>query len=185
MARESTQHKLDRVRKPRVHITYDVEVGDAIEKKELPFVLGVMGDYSGHPEKDLGKLRDRKFVNIDRDNFDDVMNGMSPRLAIKVDNTLTDDDTQLPLELNFKKMSDFSPENVAKQVEPLRRLLEIRNRLGDLRNRLYGNDKLEEMLKEVVQSTEKLETIAKETGSKGKKDDKAEKKDTKKDKDKK
>lgn len=181
MARESTQHKLDRVRRPRVHLTYDVEVGDAIEKKELPFVMGVLGDFSGNPEKPLGKMKDRKFVNIDRDNFDDVMKGMAPRVTMKVDNKLANDDTQIPLELNFKKMDDFSPENVAKQVEPLRRLLEIRGRLNELRNRLYGNDKLEELLKDVVQNTEKLEAIAHEAGidkeKEKKKSDKKDKKD--------
>ena len=173
MAKESTQHKLDRVRPPRVQITYDVEIGDAIEKKELPFVVGVVGDFSGNPEEPLPKLRDRKFVNVDRDNFNSVMEGMKPRVAYRVDNKLTDDeDSQLPVELNFKKLDDFSPENVAKQVEPLRRLLEIRSRLTDLRNRLYGNDKLDEQLREVIQNTDKLKQIASETGYETKKKDK-------------
>merc|ERR1711976_688020 len=173
MAKESTQHKLDRVRPPRVQITYDVEIGDAIEKKELPFVVGVVGDFSGNPEEPLPKLPDRKFVNVDRDNFNSVMEGMKPRVAYRVDNKLTDDeDSQLPVELNFKKLDDFSPENVAKQVEPLRRLLEIRSRLTDLRNRLYGNDKLDEQLREVIQNTDKLKQIASETGYETKKKDK-------------
>lgn len=172
MARESTQHKLDRVRPPRVQITYDVEIGDSIEKKELPFVLGILGDYSGHPEEALERMRDRKFVNIDRDNFDEVMEGMKPRLAYRVDNKISDDDSELPVELNFKKLEDFSPEQVAKQVEPLRRLLEVRSRLTDLRNRLYGNDKLDEQLREVIANSEKLKQIATEAGveNKDKKD---------------
>src|SRR6516164_2173184 len=101
MARESTQHKLDRVRPPRVHITYDVELGDAIENKELPFVMGVLADLSGKPDEPLPRVRDRKFVEIDRDSFDEVMKGMKPRLAFQVENKLTNDDTKLGVELRF------------------------------------------------------------------------------------
>src|SRR5512142_694711 len=132
MARESTQQKLSRVRPPRVHITYDVEVGDAIELKEIPFVMGVLSDLSGKPEEPLPRLRDRKFVEIDRDNFDAVMKGMKPRLAYRVDNKLTGDDTKLGIELRFNSMEDFEPENVARQVEPLRKLLESRIQLKAL-----------------------------------------------------
>ncbi|KPC50384.1 type VI secretion system contractile sheath small subunit [Amantichitinum ursilacus] len=156
---ESTQKKLSRVRPPRVQITYDVEVGDAIETKELPFVLGVMGDYTGHSKQPLPKLKERKFVQIDRDNFDDVLKGMAPRLALKVDNKLKDDDTQLGVELEFNQLADFEPQQVVEQVEPLRRLLEARQRLSDLRNKLVANDKLEELLDEVVRDTEKLRQI--------------------------
>src|SRR5207253_846949 len=124
MAKESTQHKLDRVRPPRVHITYDVEVGDAIEMKELPFVAGVLADLSGKPDESLPRLRDRKFVDIDRDNFDAVMKGMKPRLAFKVENKLTNDDTKMAVEVRFNSIEDFEPEQVANQVEPLRKLLE-------------------------------------------------------------
>src|SRR5690349_2569263 len=112
MARESTQHKLDRVRPPRVHITYDVETGDAIEMKELPFVVGVLADLSGKPDEPLPRLRDRKFVDIDRDNFNDVMTGMKPRIAFKVDNKLTDDDSKMAVELRFNNIDDFEPEQV-------------------------------------------------------------------------
>ena len=164
MARESTQHKLDRVRPPRVQITYDVEIGDAIEKKELPFVLGVLGDYTGNPEEPLPRLKDRRFVTIDRDNFDDTMKGMKPRLTYRVDNKLAGDDSLLPVELNFEKLDDFSPAAVAQQVEPLRRLLEIRSRLSELRSRLYGNEKLELLLHDVISSTDKLQQLGKETG---------------------
>ncbi|WP_110687078.1 type VI secretion system contractile sheath small subunit [Salinicola aestuarinus] len=161
---ESTQHKLSRVRAPRVHLTYDVEIGDSIEKKELPFVVGVMGDYAGNSLEPLPRLKDRKFVNIDRDNFDSVMKGVKPRLSYRVDNTLANDGSQLPVELNFKRMEDFEPQEVVRQVEPLRKLLEVRNKLADLRNKMGGNDKLEELLMDVLQNTEKLKTLGEELG---------------------
>ncbi|WP_174875399.1 type VI secretion system contractile sheath small subunit [Vogesella oryzae] len=160
MSKESTQKKLSRVRPPRVQITYDVEIGDAIETKELPFVLGVLGDYSGHSKEPLPKMKERKFVQIDRDNFDEVLKGMAPRLAIKVDNKLQEDGSQLGMELNFNQLADFEPQNVVSQIEPLSRLLEARTRLADLRNKLAGNDKLEELLDEVVRDTEKLRQIS-------------------------
>ncbi|AOZ51599.1 type VI secretion system contractile sheath small subunit [Chromobacterium vaccinii] len=159
MGKESTQKKLSRVRPPRVQITYDVEIGDAIETKELPFVLGVLGDYSGHSKEPLPKMKERKFVQVDRDNFDEVLKGMAPRLAMKVDNALKDDGTQLGVELNFENLSDFEPQNVVRQIDPLNQLLEARTRLADLRNKLAGNDKLEELLDEVVRDTEKLRQI--------------------------
>ncbi|HBO0859702.1 type VI secretion system contractile sheath small subunit [Pseudomonas aeruginosa] len=162
--KESTQHKLDRVRAPRVHITYDVEVGDAQEKKELPFVVGVLGDYSGNPLEPLPRLKDRKFVQVDRDNFDSVLKGTKPRLTYRVDNTLAKDETQLGVELNFSSLDDFEPQNVVRQIEPLRKLLDVRNKLADLRNKMGGNDKLEELLMEVLQSTEKLGALSKELG---------------------
>ena len=116
MAKESTQHKLDRVRKPRVQITYDVEINGAMQLKELPFVVGVLGDYSGQPDKPLAALKDRKFVDIDRDNFDKVLAGMSPRLALRVDDKLSGKaGQQLNVELRFNNMDDFSPENVVQQ----------------------------------------------------------------------
>ncbi|RMS99181.1 hypothetical protein ALP55_100165 [Pseudomonas coronafaciens pv. oryzae] len=162
--KESTQHKLDRVRAPRVHITYDVDIGDAQEKKELPFVVGVLGDFSGNPLEPLPKLKDRKFIFIDRDNFNGVLKGIKPRLAYRVDNTLAKDGTQLGVELNFNALEDFEPQNVVRQVEPLRKLLEVRNKLADLRNKMGGNDKLEELLMDVLQNTEKLKTLGKEFG---------------------
>jgi type VI secretion system protein ImpB len=164
MAKESTQHKLDRVRPPRVQITYDVEIGDAIEKKELPFVLGVLGDFSGMPAQPLPKLKERKFVNIDRDNFNDVLKGMKPRLAYRADNQLAKDDSQIPVELTFKHIEDFTPERVAKQIEPMRKLLDARSKLADLRNKIGGNEKLEELLQDVLLNTEKLMALGKETG---------------------
>ncbi|MFP4348407.1 MAG: type VI secretion system contractile sheath small subunit [Thermodesulfobacteriota bacterium] len=164
MARESRQHTLDRVRSPRVHITYDVEIGDAIEMKEIPFVVGVLSDLSGKPEEPLPKLKDRKFIEIDRDNFNSVMEGMKPRLAYRVDNKLTDDDSKLAVELRFKSMDDFHPERVADQVEPLRKLVETRQRLSEMLSKLDGNDRLEELLQDVIANTDSLEKLGKEAG---------------------
>jgi len=163
MGNESTQKKLSRVRPPRVQITYDVEIGDAIETKELPFVMGVLGDYSGHRKEPPAKLKEasRKFVQIDRDNFDEVLKGMAPRLVMKVDNKLANDDSQLGVELNFESLADFEPQNVAKQVEPLNKLVAARQRLSELRNKMAGNDKLEALLDDIVQDTEKLQQISK------------------------
>jgi type VI secretion system protein ImpB len=124
-----------------------------------------MGDYSGNPEEPLPKLKDRKFVTIDRDNFDDVLKACKPRATFRVENKLTNDGSLLPVELNFRSMEDFNPENVAKQVEPMRRLLEVRSRLSELRSKLYGNDKLEGMLSEVMKDTDKLKQIS-EAGAK-------------------
>jgi type VI secretion system protein ImpB len=164
MARESTQHKLDRVRSPRVQITYDVETGDAIEMKELPFVLGVLADLSGKPDEPLPRVRDRKFVEIDRDNFDAVMRGMKPRLAYRVDNQLTGDDSQLAIELRFNSIEDFEPEQVARQVEPLRKLLETRAQLQALLAKADGNDRLSEKLQEIIGNTEMLKKLGQEMG---------------------
>jgi len=161
MARESTQHKLDRVRSPRVHITYDVETGGAIELKELPFVVGVLGDFTGQPTEPLPKLKERKFVEVNPDNFDSVLEGMKPHLAFSVENKLSDepDAPNLKVDLNFKSMDDFEPENVARQIKPLKELLDLRQRLSDLRGSLQGNDKLEELLLDAVGNTEKLDKL--------------------------
>jgi type VI secretion system protein ImpB len=161
MAKESTQHKLDRVRSPRVHITYDVEVGGAIEIKELPFVVGVLGDFTGQPEKPLPKLKERKFVEVNPDNFDSVLEAMNPHLSFAVENKLSEeaDAPQLKVDLRFHSMDDFGPENIARQVKPLRELLELRTRLADLRGSLQGNDKLDELLLEAVGNTEKLNRL--------------------------
>jgi len=160
MSKESTQKRIARDRAPRVQINYDVEIGGAIETKELPFVLGVMGDYSGHAKEPLPRLKDRKFVQVDGERFDDVLKGMSPRLALRIDNKLKNDDSQIGVELNFSKMEDFEPVQVVQQVEPLRKLLEARTRLSDLRGKLAGNDKLEELLEQIVHDTEKLQSIS-------------------------
>lgn len=166
MGRDSTQHKLDKVRPPRVQITYDVQVGDAIELKELPFVMGVLGDFTGHPTDPLPKLKERKFVEIDPDNFDKVLEAMKPHLSLTVENKLSEDSNagQLRVELSFKSMDDFEPGNIAKQVAPLKELLDLRTRLSDLRGSLQGNDKLEESLLNAVSSTENLDKIKAELG---------------------
>jgi type VI secretion system protein ImpB len=168
--KESTQHKLDRVRKPRVQITYDVEVNGAMQLRELPFVLGVLGDFSGKPDPatPLPPLKERKFVEIDRDNFNKVMAGMAPRLAIRVDDKLTGKEgSQLNVELKFKTLDDFEPENVVNQVEPLKKLLETRGKLKDLLSKMDGNDKLEELLEKILKESESRDEIAKALGRDG------------------
>jgi type VI secretion system protein ImpB len=151
--KESIQHKLDRVRPPRVHITYDVEIGGAIENKEIPFVLGVLGDFSGQPEEPLPRVKDRKLIEIDRDNFDQVLAAMKPRLTYRVDNKLTNDGSKMGVEMNFQSIEDFHPDRVAQQVEPLRKLVNARQRLSDLLSKMDGNDKLEEILNEIASDT--------------------------------
>ena len=169
MAKQSTQHKLDRVRPPRVHVTYDVEIGDAIELKELPFVMGVLGDFSGQPTEPLPRLRDRKFVEVNPDNFDSVLEGMKPHLTFSVENKLSEDPAapQLKVDLNFKSMDDFAPDNVARQVKPLKELMDLRTKLSDLRGSLQGNDKLEELLLDAVGDKDKLDKLKKEMGDGG------------------
>jgi type VI secretion system protein ImpB len=164
MGRESLQKKVGRVRPPRVHITYDVEVGDAIEKRELPFVVGVLADLSGMPEKSLPPIAKRKFVEIDRDNFNDVMKKIGPRLAFKVDNRLSEDDTKLNVELRFESMDDFAPAKVAQQVTPLRKLMDLRNSLANIRSTLIGNEKLDNLLQSVIQDQEALQRAGAEAG---------------------
>jgi type VI secretion system protein ImpB len=162
--KQSLQHKIDRVRAPRVQITYDVEVGDSIEMKEIPFVVGVLSDLSGKPDEPLPKLKDRKFVEIDRDNFNNVLAAMKPRLAFKVDNKITNDDSKIAVELRFKSMDDFHPEQVVKQVEPLKKLVDARQKLSELLNKLDGNDRLDELLQQVVNDTESLQKLGKQAG---------------------
>jgi type VI secretion system protein ImpB len=148
--KESLQHKLDRVRPPRVHITYDVEIGGAIELKELPFVVGVLGDFSGKPDEPLPRVKDRKFVEVDRDNFNQVLSGMKPRLALRVANKLNDDDSTMRVELRFNSIDDFEPDQLAQQVDPLRKLIEARKHLSDLLSKMDGNDRLEELLSQII-----------------------------------
>ena len=161
--KESLQHKLDRVRSPRVQITYDVEIGDSIEMKEIPFVVGVLADLSGNPDEPPPKLKDRKFIEIDRDNFDKVLEGMKPRIAFKVDNKLSGDDTKMAVELRFKGLDDFHPERVADQVTPLRKLGEARRKLSDLLSKLDGNDKLDELLQNVIANTDSLQKLSEQS----------------------
>jgi len=164
MGSESLQHKLDRVRRPRVQITYDVETLGAMEKVELPFVVGVMADLSGQPKEALRPMKERKFTPIDRDNFNEVLQKATPRLAMKVQNRLTDEDTKLAVELNFKHIDDFEPAKVAEQVAPLKELLEMRLRLTQLLSKMEGNDKLDQLLGDVLSNTEKALALAKQMG---------------------
>ena len=164
---ESTQHKLDRVRPPRVQITYDVEIGDAIVMKELPFVVGIMSDLSGKPAEPLPPLKERKYVEIDRDNFNDIMKSIGPRLALRADNRLAGDGEKMNVELTFANLDDFSPINVLKQVEPLRKLFEARTRLADLLAKLDGNDALDALLQDVVKNTDGMQQIKSATGGNG------------------
>jgi type VI secretion system protein ImpB len=161
MARESTQTKLSRVRPPRVQITYDVQVGDAIEIKEIPFVLGVLADLSGSPTEELARLKDRKFVEVTPDNFDDVLASMKPHLAYSVENKLASDPDapKLKVDLNFRSLEDFEPEKVARQIKPLEGLLELRTRLADLRGSLQTNQTLDDLLQEVINSSEKMQRL--------------------------
>ncbi|MEY4564719.1 MAG: type secretion system contractile sheath small subunit [Pseudomonadota bacterium] len=167
MAKDSIQKKLQRVRPPRVQLTYDVEIGDAIEKKELPFVMGVVGDFTGQPDPDkpAEKLKDRKFVSLDLDNFDEVMEGMAPRASYRVANKLTPEGGEFGVNLTFKDMEGFRPEAVVQQIEPLRKLFEARTKLSDLRNKLAGNEKLEDILADVLSNTENLRKLGVEAQS--------------------
>lgn len=162
---DSIHDKLKRVRKPRVHITYDVETNGAEEKKELPFVMGVMGDYSGDNSDNKKPLKERKFVNIDRDNFNEAMGKVNPQLNMKVENTLSDDDSDLSVNLDFKSMDDFDPAAVVNQVEPLKQLMAARNKLKDLLSKADRSDELEAILEEVLQNTDKITAISAELGS--------------------
>jgi type VI secretion system protein ImpB len=164
---ESIHEKLKRVRKPRVHITYDVETEGAVVQKELPFVVGVMGDFSGDPTQPLKPLRDRKFVQIDRDNFNDIMSRMTPGLNLKVDNTLAGDGSEMGVQLQFNSMEDFEPAQVARQVEPLRKLLETRDKLRDLLTKIDRSQDLENVLEQVLENTDKLKELSADLGVQG------------------
>jgi len=169
MARESVHAKLERVRPPRVHVTYNVEVGDAIELKEIPFVMGILADLSGQPEEALPKIKDRRFVEITPDNFDSVLDNMKPRVAFSVENKLSDDANagNLGIDLTFKSMDDFEPEHVARRVKPLKDLLDLRTKLSDLVGTLQGNEKLERLLQEVLNDSGKLNQMRGELAAKG------------------
>jgi type VI secretion system protein ImpB len=156
---DSVQKRLTKVRPPRVQMTYDVEIGDAMENKELPFVVGVVGDFGGNSDVEKKRLKDRRFVSIDSGNFDEVMSGVEPVARFQVPNQLSGDDTSFNVELRFKSMSDFRPESVVRQVEPLSKLLDVRGKLADLRNKLAGNDRLEDILSDVLNNTDKLAAL--------------------------
>ena len=169
---ESIHDKLKRVRKPRVHITYDVETNGAVQEKEIPFVMGVMGDYSGDNTEDKKALKDRKFSQIDRDNFNEVMNNVSPQVNLKVENTLEGDGSEMSVELGFKNMEDFEPQNIVEKVDPLKKLMETRNKLRDLLTKADRSDDLENLLEEVLSSTDALAALQGELGTDEKEGDK-------------
>jgi type VI secretion system protein ImpB len=162
----SVHDKLDRVRKPRVHITYQVETEGAVVEKELPFVMGVLGDFSGNPTQPLKPLKDRKFVQIDRDNFNDVMARMTPGLNMKVDNTLAKDGSQIAVNLKFSSIEDFEPGKVVNQVAPLQKMLETRDKLRDLLTKIDRSEDLEGLLENILKNTEQLKKLSGELGTK-------------------
>jgi len=161
---ESIHDKLKRVRKPRVHITYDVETNGAIDKKEIPFVMGVMGDYSGDNVDTKKPLKDRKFSQIDRDNFNEVMNNVSPQLSMKVENTLENNGTEMAVSLDFKSMEDFEPQKIVNKVEPLKKLMDTRNKLRDLLTKADRSDALETILEKILSDSEAMSALSKELG---------------------
>jgi type VI secretion system protein ImpB len=158
---ESVQKRLQKVRAPRVQMTYDVEIGDAIENKELPFVVGVVGDFGTDPGVEKKRLKERKFVSVDASNFDEVLAGVAPVANFRVPNHLSPDGGEFAVQLQFREMADFRPESVVQQVAPLKGLLDARSKLADLRNKLAGNDRLEDILSEVLSNTEKLDSLRK------------------------
>lgn len=160
----SVHDKLARVRKPRVHITYEVETEGAQIERELPFVMGIMGDFAGDPSEPLKPLAERKFVQIDRDNFNDVMARIQPGLNIKVDNTLAGDGSQMAVNLKFRSMDDFEPAKVAEQVPALKAMLETRAKLRDLMSKVDRSDELEGLLEQVLQDKDKLDKLSAELG---------------------
>jgi type VI secretion system protein ImpB len=162
---DSIHDKLKRVRKPRVHITYDIETNGAMQQKELPFVMGVMGDYSGDNAENKKALKDRKFSQVDRDNFNEVMNNISPNLDLKVENTLEGDGSEIAVNLDFKSMEDFEPQNIVNKVDPLKKLMETRNKLRDLLTKADRSEELENILEEVLSSTDALAALQGELGT--------------------
>jgi type VI secretion system protein ImpB len=162
---DSIHDKLKRVRKPRVHITYDVETNGALQEKEIPFVMGIMGDYSGDNTENKKALKDRKFSQIDRDNFNEVMNNVAPQLSMKVENTLEGDGSEIGVDMNFKSMEDFEPHKIVENVEPLKKLMETRNKLRDLLTKADRSDELESLLEEVLSSTDALKELQNELGT--------------------
>lgn len=162
---ESIHDKLKRVRKPRVHITYDVETNGAVQEKEIPFVMGVMGDYSGDNTENKKALKDRKFSQVDRDNFNEVMHNVAPQVNMKVENTLEGDGSEMSVSLDFKNMEDFEPQNIVEKVDPLKKLMETRNKLRDLLTKADRSEDLENLLEEVLSSTDALAALQGELGT--------------------
>lgn len=164
MSSESQQHKLDRIRKPRVHITYDVETNGSMVKTELPFIVGVLGDFAGDSTKQKD-LENRKFAEINRDTFNKILGQIAPELNLRVENTLSNDNTEMAVQLAFKSLDDFDPGRLVQQIEPLRKLMEVRNKLRDLKSSVDRSSNLEKILEEVMSNTEKAKSVAGELGS--------------------
>jgi len=156
--------RLERERRPRVHIKYEIESGGAQVERELPFVVGVMGDFSGNPTTPLRPLKDRKFIQIGKDNFDEVMERIAPELNIKVNNTLAGDDSLVPVQLKFRSMADFEPGRVAEQVPALKKLLDTRNQLRDLMTKVDRSAELEGLLERVLQNESELKALSSQLG---------------------
>jgi type VI secretion system protein ImpB len=167
MSSASIHDKLSRVRKPRVHITYEVETEGAKVQRELPFVMGVLGDFSGKPTQPLKPLKDRKFIQIDRDNFDEVMARMTPGLEFRVANTLKGDGSELAVKLKFDALDEFNPDRVVRQVEPLRKLLETRDKLRDLLTKVDRSDELETLLERILKSDDDIKKLSEQLGVSG------------------
>jgi type VI secretion system protein ImpB len=163
----SIHDKLERVRKPRVHITYQVETEGAEVEKELPFIVGILGDFSGNPTAPLKPLKDRKFIQIDRDNFNDIMARMTPGASFKVESTLKGDGSEMAVQLEFNSIEDFEPARVVQQVEPLRKLLATRDKLRDLLTKVDRSEDLEGLLEQVLQSTEDLKQLSSDLNPNG------------------
>lgn len=157
---KSVYDKIEKIRKPRVQISYELEENGASVKKEIPFVMGVMGDYSGHGEAGQVPLKQKKFIEVDGENFNQVMQKMAPELRLKVDNKLANDDSQLALELKFNTMDDFEPDKIAEQVAPLKKLLDTRTQLREMLSKADRSDKLESILEKVLQNHDELKQFS-------------------------
>ncbi|QCE35306.1 type VI secretion system contractile sheath small subunit [Acetobacteraceae bacterium] len=162
---DSIHNKLSRVRKPRVHITYEVETEGAEKTRELPFVVGVMGDFAGDSTKSLRPYNERRFVQIDSHNFNEVMSKMSPSLKLEVPNTIKDDGSTLKADLSFEKMEDFEPLNIVEQVPELKKLLETRNRLRDLLSKADRSQELEQLLEHILQNKDEMKSLSHEVSN--------------------
>jgi type VI secretion system protein ImpB len=163
---DSIHDKLKRVRKPRVHITYDLETNGTVVEKEIPFVMGVMGDYSGDNTENKKPLKERKFSQIDRDNFNEIMSKVNPQLRMKVENMLEGDGSEMSVNLDFKSMDDFEPHRIVEQIEPLKKLMDTRNKLRDLLTKADRSEELESILEDVLSNTNALSSLSSELGVK-------------------
>jgi type VI secretion system protein ImpB len=166
---ESIHEKLKRVRKPHVHITMDID-GEGLPVHELPFVVGVMGDFVGDPDPDdpPKPLSERKFIEIDRDKFNDVMARLKPRLELKVPDTISGDkDAEFKVELGFQSLSDFHPDQLVQNVPALKKLLDARTKLEQLASAAEKGKGAEQVLEQILQSTEQLDRLKNEVSQGG------------------